>query len=582
MLNEFIREIEELYKIINENIDARLKKLAIEKYQKKLHITNEKFSDIYYKFIKSIKEKGVVYTPLPIAHYIIKNTIKAEDIIKNPFLKILDPASGAGNLIIPCYIYLKELYIHNLNEINYKNNLNLNCETINEHIIKNNLYGLDIDSNALKVLCVDLFQLSGYICVDNFVNSDFLIDENSNKFDVVISNPPYVGQKAINRDYSLSLKKLYKDIYKDKGDISYCFFQKALTAVNYAGKLSFITSRYFLEAPSGEQLRKILKYYCSIEKIVDFYGVRPFKNIGVDPVIIFLKKEQIENTNIEIIKPQNIKGSNKKLFYNHLFLNEGKTYNKFYINKDKLSNHGWILRDEKERNIINKIEEHSFTSLANICNSYQGIITGCDAAFILGEEEIIKNNIEGDLIRPWIKSSHISKNEVRQSQKYIIYSDLIKDEGKYINAIQYIKKYKERLMERRECKKGIRKWYGLQWGRDSDIFEGTKIIYPYKAESNRFAIDTGSYFSADVYAIKLKDNVPFSYEYLIFLLNSRIYEFYFKTFAKKLGEKAYEYYPNNLMKLCIPTMDENFTEDYLYNKFELTNEEIEIIKNQID
>jgi adenine-specific DNA-methyltransferase len=63
------------------------------------------------------------------------------------------------------------------------------------------------------------------------------------------------------------------------------------------------------------------------------------------------------------------------------------------------------------------------------------------------------------------------------------------------------------------------------------------------------------------------------------VLNSDIYEFYFKTFGKKLGENLYEYYPNNLMKLCIPTMEENLCENYLYKNFKFTDEEIEIIKS---
>uniref|UniRef100_UPI0026253C24 TaqI-like C-terminal specificity domain-containing protein n=1 Tax=uncultured Clostridium sp. TaxID=59620 RepID=UPI0026253C24 len=133
------------------------------------------------------------------------------------------------------------------------------------------------------------------------------------------------------------------------------------------------------------------------------------------------------------------------------------------------------------------------------------------------------------------------------------------------------------------CQKGIRKWYELQWGRNQNIFEGEKIVFPFKASSNRFAIDRGSYFSADVYALTLKENVPFTYDFLLYILNSKIYEFYFKTFAKKLGEDAYEYYPNNLMKLCIPEMKDynGMDENYLYDYFHFSEEEKEIILGEV-
>lgn len=582
-MDEFIKCIEEIYSVLMQPIDSFYKMLAIEKYKKKLGISkNEDFSSFYSKYAQGNKENGVIYTPPEIANYIVRNIIISEDIIENPFIKICDPACGCGNLIIPCYEYLVEIYEKNFEIINQKHKLNLCKENIKQHIAINNLFGFDIDINSIKVLIADLFYKSGCFCQKNFIVKDFLLENIDQKFNTFISNPPYVGHKSIARNYSVKLKNLYKEIFKDKGDMSYCFFQKALMNIEKRGKLAFITSRYFLEAPSGEALRKIIRELCCIEKIVDFYGIRPFKNVGIDPVIIFLIDEQKSDNDIEVLKPKYIKGNNKNLFFKSLFLGEGKTYKRFNIEQEQLSNAGWILRDEKERKIINKIEKKSFTSLSNICDSYQGIITGCDKAFILEETLAGEKNIEKELLKPWLKSSNIDKNTISQGDKYLIYSDLIDNEEKYKNAIEHIRLYEEKLMCRRECRKGIRKWYELQWGRKINIFEGEKIIFPYKAEKNRFALDKGSFFSADIYALILKDNVPFSYEYLLFILNSRVYEFYFKSFAKKLGEALYEYYPNNLMKLCVPTMRNIKSESELYNLFEFTDEEIEIINCQIN
>jgi len=122
-----------------------------------------------------------------------------------------------------------------------------------------------------------------------------------------------------------------------------------------------------------------------------------------------------------------------------------------------------------------------------------------------------------------------------------------------------------------------------QWGRKQEIFEESKIVFPFKSNRNKFAFDEGSYFSADVYALRLKGNTNYSYEFLLFLLNSNLYEFYFKTFAKKLGEDLYEYYPNNLMKLKIPTIEHftKLTEEELYLYFGIDDEEVRIIKNNI-
>ncbi|MFL0251742.1 Eco57I restriction-modification methylase domain-containing protein [Clostridium neuense] len=582
MLENFKNEIYKLYDVLNSTITLKNKLLKIDDLKKKYSI-NEELSNAYYKYISLSREKGVVYTPHKIAQYIIQNTISCKDIIENPFIKIIDPACGSGNIILPAFKYLKKIYVENLEEINLKNNLNLDEMNLNYHIVKNNLFGFDIDKTAIKILSIDLFYESSCL-TNNFLQKDFLIDNIAYKYDIFISNPPYIGLKAMDKNYSLNLKKMYYT-YKDKGDISYCFFQKSMESVTENGKLGFITSRYFLESLSGEKLRKVLRQSSSIYKIVDFYGIRPFKNVGIDPIMIFLSNKYSRDNYIKVIKPHYVKGSSKKYFYNSLFSGSSENMNEFLIKQSSLDDNGWILINAAERNIIRKIEQCSHNSLYDICNSYQGIITGCDKAFIVDSETIENEGIEKEFIRRWIKSKVIRKNYIEAENKYIIYSDEIKDIEAYPNIQKHLSSYKAKLSGRRECVKGIRAWYELQWGRNKDIFEGEKIIFPFKSSSNRFALDKGSYFSADIYSLILKDDMPFNYEYLLYILNSKVYEFYFKTFAKKLGNDLYEYYPNTIMKLYIPDMNKfncNYTEEGMYDVFGFTEDEVRIIENSFN
>lgn len=580
----FREKVRELNILLLNPIDAMFKLTAIESFKKEFKIQDNKtIGEYYYDSLKINKEKGVVYTPYPIAKYIVENTITDESIISNPFIKIIDPSCGAGNLLVPCFLHLVKIYKENLKEINKKNKLKLKEEDISNHIIKNNIYGFDIDDTAIKILQIDLFYYSNSIISDNLINEDFLLWREDNKFDVFIGNPPYVGPKFIDKDYSIILKEKFKEIYKDKSDLSYCFFKKALDTLSNRGKISFITSRYFLESSSGKELRKTLNENTSIKRIVDFYGIRPFKGIGIDPVIIFMEKCKGSFGEIEVIKPLSDKGRKNDKFYNSLFLNEGKNYNKFYIKQSTFKGDRWILRSGEIKNIIKKIESKCSIKLMDICTSHQGIITGCDKAFVVRSEIIEDENLERELLKPWIKGSFIKQNQVNRQNSFIIYSDLIEDESKYPNCIKHIEAYKEKLSSRRECLRGVRKWYQLQWGRKKDIFDNYKIIFPFKASSNKFSLDFGSYFSADVYALRLKEENEFTYEFLLFILNSKIYEFYFKTFAKKLGEDLYEYYPNNLMKLLIPSINEisTFKEEELYDHFLLTTEEIDLINQSI-
>lgn len=568
---EFLNLIDELYKSLFEPRNSICRNQLIKRCKYFLKLKEEEsLGDYYYRSVLSDR-KGVVYTPETIASYMINITLENE-IIKNPFLKILDPSCGCGHILMNLFKYLREVYINNLQAINESHGLKLNLENLNEHIVKNNIYGIDIDKNALKILSIELFYASGCIEKSNLINKDFLTDELDFKFDVIIGNPPYIGTKSIDKTYSNRLRQLYPQIYSDKGDISYCFFEKATECVNDSYKITFITSRYFMESLSGSGLRSFLTSSANIELIVDFYGSRPFRGAGIDPVIIFLNHKKIER--ITVKRPI----AELKKFDNV----NNKSFNTIFVRRGTLGADPWRLQEKTAVEIMEVIEKKNNITLGELCDSYQGIITGCDKAFIVDKNAIEEWNIEKEVLRPWIKSSSIRKEGIAvRDELFIIYSNIIKDEKDYPNALAYIERYRERLQLRRECRSGRRKWYELQWGRNEALFEGRKLIFPYKCEENRFAVDKGSYFSADVYSLVIKNDYDIDYINLQLILNSQLYEFYFKCFAKKLGGKLYEYYPNNLNRLSIPLLkDVKITsEEDLFYFYDLTSEQVSYVKN---
>lgn len=147
------------------------------------------------------------------------------------------------------------------------------------------------------------------------------------KFDIILANPPYIGHKAMDLKYKEILKLKFSDVYKDKGDISYCFINKFIDCIKNKGKISLITSRYFLESPSGELLREFIKNNTCIVNMVDFYGDIPFDNIGIDPIIINFIKQNKFNDKISVIRPKkNYKINNKSMKFIDLVMDDNKEY----------------------------------------------------------------------------------------------------------------------------------------------------------------------------------------------------------------------------------------------------------------
>lgn len=529
-------------------------------------ISCENFSPAnLYEQLLSTKEKkllGQVYTPTDIVSSMLKDVFEIKKL--NIDTKILDPACGGGYFLIESFKLIKKNYPH----------------FSDKHIVENMLYGIDIDNFSIFLTKLGLlFYCNTHISKFNIFHCDFLFlnEKSLIKFDIIVGNPPYIGHKNTDKNYRTLLKESYKEVFYNKSDLSYCFFFKAKKFLKTDGVLSYITSRYFIEAMYADKLRNFIKENFEIISIIDYDGITLFKNIMISPLIILLKNSPINSEN----------------YFNYTKLSSYKNSNiKFLYHQKKLNKNGWVILDKKEEVLFKRIEEISNIYIKDICSIKQGIITGLDKAFIVDEFTIEKYNIEKTLLRKWIKNSDISKNNISFYNKYIIYTNIIEDESQYPNTIKYLEPYKEKLMNRRECIYGLRKWYELQWGRNKTDFENDKIIFPYKSSHNNFYYDKNIYFcSADIYLIN-NININLSYEYLTKYLNSSIFEFYFKCHTKKVGERIFEYYPNKLNNVKLYLPDENLhqimldlekinIESFLKKVFNISDEEVNIIKKYI-
>jgi adenine-specific DNA-methyltransferase len=506
------------------------------------------------KSIDDRKAKGVFYTPLEVVDYMVNNTIVSLDVIRNPYVRIIDISCGAGYFLIRYFEGLQKVFKQNFNEListNPELKEKLSFDNIGKFIVENNIWGADIDHEAVSLAREALNKAAGCSCQSNIICADSLLDGFDNaahsefwmqQYDCVIGNPPYIGHKGVPAEYKSLLYKHYKEVYKDKADISYCFFKRGLELLKPKGLLSFITSRYFMEGPSAEKLRGFITAY-AVEELVDFGDCKVFADAGVSVAIISIKK-QSSMQSVKVRKLDSCSNSTD-------IINIGEKP-PFYIEKSFLKKEGWLLLEPKALELFNLIEESATHEVRDLFDSYQGIITGCDKAFVLSEQQAKALEIEKELLKPWIKNSHVEKFEVKFSDKRLIYSDLIIKPEEYPKAIAFAEVHKDRLLQRRECMRGVRQWYHLQWGRDRKFFESEKLVYPYKAAVNRFAVDRqGMYCSADVYSLLLKEEYKglYSLNYIAALLNSKTMEFYFKCMAKKISPTLYDYYPNKVLNI---------------------------------
>ncbi|MGD0535271.1 MAG: N-6 DNA methylase [Methanoregula sp.] len=349
------------------------------------------------------KAGGVFYTPQYIVEYIVKHTVgelvkdkTPRDVAK---LRILDPACGSGSFLIGAYQFLldwhRDWYIANLVPVFKEKNsvadpavLALLPEAAlrgkknlaqvdlpvykagtsgdatrtrsdwrlttaeKKRILLNNIYGVDIDQQAVEVTKLSLLlkvleeeneenidkQLKLFAeralpslhdnikCGNSLIGWDVMTPDmpadeikrinpfdwdtefadimKAGGFDTVIGNPPYVviGKDLYPEEEVNYLKKYPVAQYKI--DLFHLFIQKGIDLLKKGGELGFIIPNPWLTEKFTDKLRKYILDKTSIQEIVVFDHYI-FANAKVFTALIFLQRHDGRSNDAIIIKKPN-------------------------------------------------------------------------------------------------------------------------------------------------------------------------------------------------------------------------------------------------------------------------------------
>lgn len=275
----------------------------------------------------------------------------------------------------------------------------------------------------------------------------------------------------------------------------------------------------------------------------------------------------------------------------------------------------WHLKyTAEEDNILTKISNNG-EALSSFCNINSGVqsgadkvtqgnlenlspesierhnVTSGDGIFVLTRDEVESLNLTGSerkLVKRFVKNSDVDPylipEQKRSEQLYLIYSYDI-DIDDYPNIRDHLKKYKPILKQKREYKKGRREWYELQWPRDQQIFESSKIVNPQRTPIETKAsfayTNEPLYASVDVYFTTLKEETRESLFYLLGILNSELIKFWLTYKGKRKGNQL-ELYRTPLSKIPIFEVDfDDPNEVHSYALIETKTKKIRMLMKQI-
>jgi adenine-specific DNA-methyltransferase len=373
-------------------------------------------------------------------------------------------------------------------------------------------------------------------------------------FDVVIANPPYFNLQTIKDEgFKEALKRNFSEIYTGQNDILYFFYKLGYDLLREKATLSFITSRYFLEADFASKLRNFLNENSNIKNIIDFGSkVRIFGEASVNASILIFTKQSIYNARIQATKFKSWNKPNSELI--SFVMQEQEEFNsdeaeKMIIDQKTLINKNWSLLSVQDDNLMSKLNSNS-NKLISICDIFKSLESGLDRikkgdklldVYRVSKKTINEKKLEAELLVPLVKNGMLRKYRLNYTNEYLIFITNEIDISKYPNIISHLNNFKTDLQNRYDIKKSKAPWYRLSNLRNLKLITSNqdKLFVPMVAPENRFVfINKNDYIcTADVYVVISKDK-NFNLKYVQSILNSNLMNHFVKLNSKAMDGEA--------------------------------------------
>jgi hypothetical protein len=120
---------------------------------------------------------------------------------------------------------------------------------------------------------------------------------------------------------------------------------------------------------------------------------------------------------------------------------------------------------------------------------------------------------------------------------------------------RHMNKSRTELEARAAYQRGDCLWWRFTWPLHQEFVHAPRILAPYRARDNRFAVDEeAAYIGLTDTTVLYDKGQPESLHYLAAVLNSTVLTFRFRYIGKLVGGGTYEYFHNSIGKLAIPRL----------------------------
>jgi hypothetical protein len=346
-------------------------------------------------------------------------------------VRLLDPACGSGAFLVEAFDQLYTWY-EAANDRLAELRGNRTLFDLDRHILQNNLYGVDLNEEAVEICRLSLWIKTAergkeLTALDRTIRAgNSIVDDRSvhprafdwrdsfgdvfaaGGFDVVVGNPPYVRQELLT-PIKPHLQGKFAS-YHGMADLYVYFYELGLRLLRPGGRLSLVVTNKWLKAAYAEPLRRHLAENAWIESLVDFgHAKQIFEDADVFPCILVAQKPAADREppapRVAVIPREQLRIDD----LSRQIAAEGTV-----VDRARFAGGAWQLEPPAVLDLLAKIRRDRQTLTEAVGSPpLVGIKTGCNEAFLIDNakrDRLVHADPACErLIRPYVRGEDIER-----------------------------------------------------------------------------------------------------------------------------------------------------------------------------
>ena len=485
---------------------------------------------------------GAVFTRPEVVAYMMREATRAGHFRNWMTLRVLEPSCGDGAFVLPIVdaLLAESPDWDDDGLCGFLSAFDISAKSISlvKHAVK-----LKLEDAGCPAAVVGKLLKSWFFC------EDFLLHDFTEKFDVIIGNPPYIRFDNLAPEKQSAYKARYCT-FSERCDIYVPFFERSLSLLSKQGVLSFICSNRFVRSSYGKRLRQMIGDSFHVALYLNMEHTQPFETeVSAYPAIFVIDRRLGKETHSGEVTT--LEGDGLKVFRTGTAHSCLSRFEDWYRGDE-----AWITTDASERTRLKSIAG-VFPTIEKSGEGTQvgiGVASGADDIYV---DPQLNAEIEDSCLLPLVASEDIRGGSIEWNCRYMLNPYDQHDDRRMLDlsmfpkAGAYLNRHAEKLKSRYCARKHPDAWYRTLDRIKYSTFRASKILLPDIQIGGNVALDEhGEYYPHhNVYWITSKS---WNMRALCVLLRSSFVTDQVRCVSVQMRGGCIRYQAQNLRNVHIP------------------------------